>query len=147
MPARLSQRPFRLNHWSLCSVPLARFPPAHSPRAKSFRQVRTSFSPFNFSPISTVLSVGRLTLKVGHALATGDSILLKPFELTAPSALFFITLIEEAGFPPGIISIVNGYAATAYQATQTISEHPSFAKPPSLAARSPVARLWKSPLR
>ncbi|KAH0828790.1 aldehyde dehydrogenase domain-containing protein [Lanmaoa asiatica] len=66
-----------------------------------------------------------LTLKIAPALATGNTIVLKPSELTPLSALLFTTLIEEAGFPPGVINIVNGYGATAGQA---ISEHPIIGK-------------------
>ncbi|EGO20009.1 putative 1-pyrroline-5-carboxylate dehydrogenase [Serpula lacrymans var. lacrymans S7.9] len=53
---------------------------------------------------------------IAPALATGNTIVLKPSELTPLSALLFCTLIAEAGFPPGVINIVNGYGATAGQA-------------------------------
>ncbi|KAG2357061.1 hypothetical protein BDR07DRAFT_400064 [Suillus spraguei] len=51
-------------------------------------------------------------------------IVLKSSELTPLSALLICTLIEEAGFPPGVI-IVNGYSSTP---GQTISEHPLIEK-------------------
>lgn len=66
-----------------------------------------------------------LSLKVAPALATGNTIILKPSEITPLSALLFCTLIEQAGFPPGVINIVNGYGSTAGQA---ISEHPLIEK-------------------
>ncbi|KAL6303078.1 aldehyde dehydrogenase domain-containing protein [Sparassis latifolia] len=66
-----------------------------------------------------------LSLKIGPALATGNTVVLKPSELTPLSALLFCTLIAEAGFPPGVLNIVNGYGATAGQA---ISEHPLIGK-------------------
>ncbi|KAG2087476.1 aldehyde dehydrogenase domain-containing protein [Suillus cothurnatus] len=66
-----------------------------------------------------------LSLKIAPALATGNTIILKPSELTPLSALLFCTLIEKAGFPPGVINIVNGYGPTAGQA---ISEHPLIEK-------------------
>ncbi|CCM06719.1 uncharacterized protein FIBRA_09010 [Fibroporia radiculosa] len=66
-----------------------------------------------------------LSLKIAPALATGNTVILKPSELTPLSALLFCTLIKEAGFPPGVINIVNGYGATAGQA---ISEHPHIGK-------------------
>lgn len=66
-----------------------------------------------------------LNAKIAPALATGNTIVLKPSELTPLSALLFTTLIKEAGFPPGVINIVNGYGATAGQA---ISEHPVIRK-------------------
>ncbi|KAF9238212.1 aldehyde dehydrogenase [Melanogaster broomeanus] len=66
-----------------------------------------------------------LSLKIAPALATGNTIVLKPSELTPLSALLFSTLVKEAGFPPGVINIVNGYGATVGQA---ISEHPIIGK-------------------
>jgi len=61
-----------------------------------------------------------LSWKIGPALATGNTIVLKPSENTPLSALLFCTLVEEAGFPPGVLNIVNGYGRTAGQA---IAEH------------------------
>ncbi|KAG1718661.1 Aldehyde/histidinol dehydrogenase [Suillus lakei] len=66
-----------------------------------------------------------LSLKIAPALATGNTIVLKPSELTPLSALLFCTLIEEAGFPSGVINITNEYGPTAGQA---ISEHPLIEK-------------------
>jgi aldehyde dehydrogenase (NAD+) len=58
--------------------------------------------------------------KIGPALATGNSIVLKPSEFTPLSAQYMATLINEAGFPPGSINIVNGYGNTVGAA---ISSH------------------------
>ncbi|KAH7915503.1 aldehyde dehydrogenase domain-containing protein [Hygrophoropsis aurantiaca] len=66
-----------------------------------------------------------LSLKIAPALATGNTVVLKPSELTPLSALLFSTLVAKAGFPPGVINIVNGYGGTAGQA---ISEHPLIEK-------------------
>lgn len=38
---------------------------------------------------------------------------LKPAEQTPLSALYLATLIKEAGFPPGVVNIVNGLGAIA----------------------------------
>jgi len=46
--------------------------------------------------------------KLGPALATGCTVVLKPAEQTPLSALFLGQLIEEAGFPAGVINIVTG---------------------------------------
>ena len=35
--------------------------------------------------------------------------LLKPSEFTSASAFEFVKLVEEAGFPPGVINVVSGY--------------------------------------
>ena len=45
--------------------------------------------------------------KMGAALATGCTIVLKPAEQTPLSALYLAELIEEAGFPKGVINIVR----------------------------------------
>jgi len=47
--------------------------------------------------------------KMGPALATGCTIVLKPAEQTPLSALRLGELILEAGFPPGVVNIVPGY--------------------------------------
>ncbi|KAI5124867.1 hypothetical protein M0805_007299 [Coniferiporia weirii] len=44
--------------------------------------------------------------KVGPALATGCTIVMKPSELTPLSALKLSELVKEAGFPPGVINTV-----------------------------------------
>ena len=51
--------------------------------------------------------------KLGPALATGNTIVMKPAEQTPLSILYLATLIPEAGFPPGVINIVNGYGKEA----------------------------------
>lgn len=53
--------------------------------------------------------------KMGAALATGCTIVLKPAEQTPLSALYLAELIEEAGFPKGVINIVPGFGETAGQ--------------------------------
>ena len=66
-----------------------------------------------------------LAWKLAPALATGNAIVLKPSELTPLTALFVAKLIREAGFPPGVVNIVNGYGSTVGQA---IAEHPHIGK-------------------
>lgn len=51
--------------------------------------------------------------KIGPALATGNTIVLKTAEQTPLSALYVATLIKEAGFPPGVVNIVSGFGRTA----------------------------------
>ncbi|WPG97516.1 retinal dehydrogenase 2 [Acrodontium crateriforme] len=51
--------------------------------------------------------------KLGPALATGNTIILKPAEQTPLSILVFANLIKEAGFPPGVVNIVNGHGRVA----------------------------------
>ncbi|MDQ0177479.1 aldehyde dehydrogenase family protein [Bacillus chungangensis] len=59
--------------------------------------------------------------KLGAALATGCTIVLKPAEQTPLSALYLASLIEEAGFPPGVINIVPGFGEPA---GSSLVDHP-----------------------
>jgi len=59
--------------------------------------------------------------KIGAALATGCTIILKPAEQTPLSALYLAELIDEAGFPPGVVNIVPGFGETAGSA---LVDHP-----------------------
>src|SRR3989442_2992101 len=51
--------------------------------------------------------------KLGPALATGCTVVLKPAEQTPLSSLRLGELIIEAGFPEGVVNIVPGYGETA----------------------------------
>jgi phenylacetaldehyde dehydrogenase len=51
--------------------------------------------------------------KLGPALASGCTVVLKPAEQTPLSALRLGELITEAGFPDGVVNIVPGYGETA----------------------------------
>ena len=51
--------------------------------------------------------------KLGPALATGCTIVLKPAEQTPLTALRLGELFQEAGFPAGVVNIVPGYGETA----------------------------------
>lgn len=52
-----------------------------------------------------------LAMKVPAALATGNTVVVKPSELTPFAAELFADLVEEAGFPAGVVNIVPGDAA------------------------------------
>jgi aldehyde dehydrogenase (NAD+) len=58
--------------------------------------------------------------KIGPALATGNCIVLKPSEFTPLTALRVCSLINEAGFPHGVVNVVTGYGEIAGRA---VSEH------------------------
>ncbi|WP_119422320.1 aldehyde dehydrogenase family protein [Desertibaculum subflavum] len=63
--------------------------------------------------------------KMGPALAAGNTIVLKPAELTPLTTLRLAELMAEVGFPEGVVNIVPGYGATA---GQYLAEHPGVAK-------------------
>lgn len=54
-----------------------------------------------------------LAWKIGPALATGNTIVLKTAEQTPLSGLVFASLVKEAGFPPGVLNIISGFGKTA----------------------------------
>lgn len=51
--------------------------------------------------------------KLGPALVCGNTVVLKPAELTPLSILILANIIKEAGFPPGVVNIVNGLGSEA----------------------------------
>ena len=63
--------------------------------------------------------------KLGPALATGCTVVLKPAEQTPLSALRLGELICEAGFPDGVVNIVPGFGETAGAA---LAAHPDVDK-------------------
>jgi aldehyde dehydrogenase (NAD+) len=63
--------------------------------------------------------------KLAPALAAGNTVVLKPSEFTSASLLEFMQLIEQAGFPLGVVNVVTGYGAEIGSA---LVEHPLVAK-------------------
>ncbi|MCU1519471.1 MAG: carnitine dehydratase [Pseudarthrobacter sp.] len=53
------------------------------------------------------------TSKLAPALATGNTIVIKPSEYTSATVLRLAALADEAGFPPGVINVVTGFGAEA----------------------------------
>ncbi|WP_030750253.1 aldehyde dehydrogenase family protein [Streptomyces sp. NRRL F-5135] len=53
-----------------------------------------------------------LAWKIAPALATGNTVVLKPAETTPLSALFFADICRQAGLPRGVVNIVTGDGAT-----------------------------------
>ena len=50
-----------------------------------------------------------LAWKLAPALAAGCTVVIKPSEFTSASTLEFVKLIEEAGFPKGVVNVVTGF--------------------------------------
>jgi acyl-CoA reductase-like NAD-dependent aldehyde dehydrogenase len=63
--------------------------------------------------------------KIGPALAAGNTIVLKPAELTPLTAIELGKLALEAGIPEGVLNVVNGPGRVA---GERIVEHPDVAK-------------------
>lgn len=63
--------------------------------------------------------------KLAPALAMGCTVVMKLSEKTPLTGLMMCDLIKEAGFPAGVVNVVNGYGHTTGNA---ISRHPSIAK-------------------
>jgi acyl-CoA reductase-like NAD-dependent aldehyde dehydrogenase len=63
--------------------------------------------------------------KMAPALAAGNSVVLKPAELTPLSTLRIAELMQEVGFPAGVVNIVPGYGHTA---GARLAEHPDVKK-------------------
>src|SRR5205823_2932004 len=49
------------------------------------------------------------TWKVAPALATGNTVVAKPSELTPTTAHLLSELCQEIGLPPGVLNVVHGY--------------------------------------
>ena len=63
--------------------------------------------------------------KMGPALAAGNTVVMKPAELTPLSTLRIAALAKEVGFPKGVMNIVPGYGNLA---GQYLAEHPGVDK-------------------
>jgi len=63
--------------------------------------------------------------KLAPALAAGNTVVLKPSEFTSASVLEFMKLIEQAGFPPGVVNVVTGFGPDV---GMPLVEHPRVAK-------------------
>lgn len=57
--------------------------------------------------------LGMAAWKLGPALACGNTIVMKAAEQTPLSILYLANLIKEAGFPPGVVNILNGHGREA----------------------------------
>jgi aldehyde dehydrogenase (NAD+) len=62
--------------------------------------------------------------KIAPALATGNTVVLKPAEFTPLTALAFAELCQEAGLPVGVVNIVTGDGSTG----EALVEHPDVDK-------------------
>ncbi|AGO12076.1 AaceriADR417Wp [[Ashbya] aceris (nom. inval.)] len=63
--------------------------------------------------------------KVGPALATGNTVVLKTAEFTPLSALYVSSHVRKAGIPAGVVNIISGFGKTVGEA---IIRHPGIRK-------------------
>ncbi len=59
--------------------------------------------------------------KLGPALAAGNTVVLKPSELTPATAMELAAMFHEAGFPPGVVNIIPGFGP---EAGEPLVDHP-----------------------
>jgi len=65
-----------------------------------------------------------LAWKIAPALATGNTVVLKPAEFTPLTALAFAEICQEVGLPAGVVNIVTGDGSTG----EALVRHPDVAK-------------------
>jgi aldehyde dehydrogenase (NAD+) len=65
-----------------------------------------------------------LAWKIAPALATGNTVVLKPAETTPLTALLFAEICQQADLPPGVVNILTGYGDTG----RMLVEHPDVNK-------------------
>ena len=61
-----------------------------------------------------------LAWKIAPAIATGNTVVLKPAEFTPLTALAFAEICQEIGLPPGVVNIVTGDGSTG----EALVKHP-----------------------
>jgi aldehyde dehydrogenase (NAD+) len=65
--------------------------------------------------------LNQITCKVGPALATGCTMVLKPSEVAPLNAVIFAEILAEAGVPAGVFNLVNGDGPTV---GSVLASHP-----------------------
>lgn len=80
-----------------------------------------------------------LAWKIAPALATGNTVVLKPAEFTPLTALLFAEICRETGLPPGVVNVVTGDG----RAGAALVEHPDVDKI-AFTGSTEVGRLIRS---
>ncbi|HEX9907063.1 MAG TPA: CoA-acylating methylmalonate-semialdehyde dehydrogenase [Thermoplasmata archaeon] len=70
-----------------------------------------------------------------YAVATGNTYILKPSSQVPLTQWYLTKIVEQAGFPPGVMNLVNG----SHEVSDTLMEHP-LVKGVSFVGSSPVAK-------
>jgi acyl-CoA reductase-like NAD-dependent aldehyde dehydrogenase len=85
-----------------------------------------------------------LAWKLAPALAAGNTVVIKPSEYTSVSALEFMKLVEQAGFPPGVVNVVTGFGA---EVGMPLVEHPLVAKVAFTGSDATGQRIYETAAR
>ena len=110
-----------------------------------------TFNYTRYEPIGVVVAIvpwnSPLLLtawKLAPALAAGNTVVIKPSEYTSASVLEFMKLVEEAGFPPGVVNVVTGLGAEVGSA---LVEHPLVAKVAFTGSEATGQRVYEAAAR
>ena len=85
-----------------------------------------------------------LAWKLAPALAAGNTVVVKPSEYTSASTLEFMQLIEQAGFPAGVVNVVTGFGA---EVGTPLVEHPLVAKVAFTGSDATGQRIYEAAAR
>ena len=85
-----------------------------------------------------------LAWKLAPALAAGNTVVIKPSEYTSASALEFMKLIEQTGFPPGVVNVGTGFGA---EVGMPLVEHPLVAKVAFTGSDATGQRIYEAAAR
>ena len=110
-----------------------------------------TFNYTRYEPIGVVVAIvpwnSPLLLtawKLAPALAAGNTVVIKPSEYTSASVLEFMKLVEEAGFPPGVVNVVTGFGADV---GGPLVEHPLVAKVAFTGSDATGQRVYEAAAR
>ena len=78
--------------------------------------------------------------KLGPALACGNTIIIKAAEQTPLSILVLGQMVKQAGFPPGVLNIINGYGREAGAA---LVQHPLVDKVAFTGSTATASQIMK----
>jgi (Z)-2-((N-methylformamido)methylene)-5-hydroxybutyrolactone dehydrogenase len=81
--------------------------------------------------------------KLAPALAAGNTVVVKPSEYTSASALEFMKLVDDAGFPPGVVNVVTGGPDVG----SALVEHPLVAKVAFTGSDATGQRVYEAAAR
>jgi len=111
-------------------------------------------SMFNFTrhePLGVVVAISAwnsplllASWKMAPALAAGCTVVVKPSEYTSVSMIEFCKLIEEAGFPKGVVNVVTGFGA---EVGEPLVQHPKVAKIAFTGSEAGGQRVYETAAR